>query len=288
MIILNEKEFAITCLDEGALIGKPTQALSIIARYYYHCLGYRKKKIVSLLTDFVKWYFPPYRDDMFKWDDLIDKIAGNAHKKPLCEITDIWITQAELDKIATLNSKLLERLAFTYLCLAKYANIKSPSANSWVNQSDKEIFSLARVSLGSYERNVRIGMLEDLGFLEASNQLTNLSSRVTFINENSEKVLRITDFRELGYEYLKYKGGNFIRCGSCGVLTKGNKTGTKRYCDQCVQYTPQVYKTIECIDCGEEFDVPAKNNRSKRCPACQKEKQLEYQRNSMAKARNKM
>ena len=37
----------------------------------------------------------------------------------------------------------------------------------------------------------------------------------------SEVILQINDFRELGYEYMKYCGyGKFINCNDCGRLMK--------------------------------------------------------------------
>ena len=50
MIILNEKEYAEDCINNGYVDKKPFLTLSILAKYYYHCLGYRKKKIISLFT----------------------------------------------------------------------------------------------------------------------------------------------------------------------------------------------------------------------------------------------
>jgi DNA-directed RNA polymerase subunit RPC12/RpoP len=81
--------------------------------------------------------------------------------------------------------------------------------------------------------------------------------------------LFISDPRELGYEYLAYKGDNFIRCADCGILTRGNKNGTKRYCKDCSGYTPQETKIITCVDCGKEVFVSPLNTKTNRCPNCQ-------------------
>ena len=45
MIILNEREYAENCLQNGIVDTKPFVTLSILAKYYYHECGYRKKKI---------------------------------------------------------------------------------------------------------------------------------------------------------------------------------------------------------------------------------------------------
>lgn len=278
MIVLNEREYAENCINTGQMIGKPFFSLSILAKYYYHHCGYRTKKIITLLIDFMQRNYPRYVDNKFTWDSNIERIAANAGKYTLYEIDGVWITQSELDVIAKINNKVLERLMFTYLCLAKLANIKNPQNNGWVNESDKEIFKMAHITCSLQDRDIKVGKLRKAGLLELPKRNDNLSCRVTFLDNDSEKVMLISDFRELGYEYLKYKGENYIRCGECGVLTKGNKNGTKRYCSACVQYSPQETKSIKCIDCGNEFQVYAKNNKTCRCIDCQREFRRAYDR----------
>ena len=85
-------------------------------------------------------------------------------------------------------------------------------------------------------------------------------------------------FRELGYEYLKYKGENFIRCRECDVLVRNNKCGDKKYCSNCAGYVPMERKQVTCVDCGVEFTVNSKNNKTHRCSYCQKEYVRAYDR----------
>ena len=117
--------------------------------------------------------------------------------------------------------------------------------------------------------------------LELPMRNDNTSIRVTFIDTESPEELFVSDFRELGYEYLKYKGENFIRCAECGILTRGNKNGTKRYCKDCAAYTPQETKTVVCVDCGNQFIVKSLNRKTCRCNGCQiiHEKELKSKRN---------
>jgi len=50
-------------------------------------------------------------------------------------------------------------------------------------------------------------------------------------------VLKISDFRELGYEYLSYIGsGKFTRCEVCGRLVRNkSKTCPPKYCNECAK-----------------------------------------------------
>ncbi|MBQ2397087.1 MAG: hypothetical protein II304_08665 [Bacteroidales bacterium] len=286
MIILNEKEYAESCLKNGIENNNPYLTLSILARYYYHHLGYRKKRIQKLLTQFLDKHYPRYELNQYTWQSTIEKLATKAGNYPLLEITGIKVTQSEMNTILNIKNKVLERLAFTMLCLAKFGNSRNSNNNGWVNADSKDIFNYARISCKADEREIKIGKLWQMGLLEFSKRNDNLNCRVTYINDEGNEELFISDFRELGYEYLKFKGENFIRCAECGILTRGNKAGTKKYCKNCTTYMPQETKTITCIDCGKRFQINSKNSRSTRCPDCQHKKQLEYQRISMMKSRN--
>ncbi|MCD8297749.1 MAG: hypothetical protein LUC88_09280 [Prevotella sp.] len=264
---MNERDYAQQCLLSGTVGEKPYTTLYILAKYYYS-LGYKPKKITEFLKEFMEENYPRYNSYRRTWEDTIDSVVRKAKRYKLCEIDGVWITQSELDKIAELNSKVLRRLMFTILCLAKLGNLRNEKNNGWVNNDRKEIYTLARINCSVAERNFKIGDLKDLGYLELAKKNGNLSVRVTFIDDESKRVLFISDFRELGYEYLKYCGENFVRCQDCGILIRGNKTGTRKRCSNCEGYTRQDTRTITCVDCGKQFKVPSYNKRTTRCPEC--------------------
>ena len=269
MIVLNEKKYAIECLENGFVGRKPFFTLSIIAKYYYYCLNYKKSKIEMLLNDFMfKNYSIGYQSDRLSWQDTIEKIVKKVNNYTLLELDGVKITKSELKTISGIGNPNKERVMFTILCLAKFGIARNPQSNGWVNTDSKEIFKMARVSCKAKERELYIGDLCDRGLLELPKRNDNVSLRVTFIDDGDEELF-ISDFRELGYEYLKYKGENFIRCAECGILTRGNKYGNKRYCKDCAAYTPQKIKTIVCVDCGKEYETSSKNSKSVRCHECQ-------------------
>ena len=47
---------------------------------------------------------------------------------------------------------------------------------------------------------------------------------------DEKAVMYVSDFRDLGYLYLMQIGENIVACAECGVLMRGNKAGTKKYC----------------------------------------------------------
>ena len=277
MIILNEKEYAKNCLQNGIVDTKPFITLSILAKYYYHECGYRKKKITTLLLEYLSKYYPRYKLNEFSWQTSIEKIAANAGVYRLYQINGIKITKNEMKTITNLHNKCLERLMFTMLCLAKLSNEKNPNNNGWVNAEAKDIFKYARISCKSDEREIKIGKLWQMGLLEFSKRNDNLNCRVTFI-DNDDEELFVSDFRELGYEYQKYRNESFIQCAECGILTRNNKNGTKKYCKNCDGSIPQETKLIMCIDCGKSIEIKSKNNKTNRCINCQKEYIRQYDR----------
>ena len=76
-------------------------------------------------------------------------------------------------------------------------------------------------------------------------------------------------------------------CKKCGIRFAKQESNQK-YCSKCDNsYIPQETKVIICQDCGKEITVEGIVKKQIRCPECQKKKQLEWQRNSMKKNRNK-
>lgn len=269
MIVLNELEYAEKCISENIVEKKPFLTLNILAKYYYHHVGKNEKEVVELLKDFANRNCEGYSKNKYMWDNNIAKMVDVAIQYPLYQIKGVWITSKELTTIRNIHNKVLERLAFTILCLAKYNIEKNPKSDGWINYESKEIFKLARISAGIEERELKFHELYKLDLIDFAKRIDNLGIKVNFVDNDGDDELFVSDFRELGYEYLLYRGENFIRCGECGVLVRGNKAGTKRYCSNCISYSPIETKKVICIDCGNKFITTSKNTKSIRCFDCQ-------------------
>ena len=77
--------------------------------------------------------------------------------------------------------------------------------------------------------------LREADMIQFSKKVDNTNVRVCF-KEDGEVVLRITDFRNLGYQYLMYHGEPYFECENCGLVVKINepKKGRKqKYCNSC-------------------------------------------------------
>ena len=228
-IVLNEKACAEYALENLILGSKPTETLGRVARYYYS-IGYKKKEIGSLLEDFMLKCDPTI--NIVKWQATIDKQVNSADKYELIDISGVEITQSEIDKIQQIEGKLLQRLMFTMLCLAKYGNAINPNNNNWVNRKDKEIFSLANITLTTKRQSLLINALWTMQYIGYSRVVDNININVKIVDNESPTVLYISDFRNLGNQYMRYCGDKYIECECCGKVVK-EKHGKQLYCTEC-------------------------------------------------------
>lgn len=232
MIILNEKEYVLDILqNENADIPKIHSFLGLYARYLFHEKKLQKEDLAKELNQFMQSRCPAYRPA--DWSASIEKYAAGTDKYPLCECDGIWITESELKTIAKIDNKVLERLAFTLLCLAKFRNFRNPDNDGWINYSNGEIYKMACINTTALEKDLKLNQLRKLGLIEFAKKVSNLSIRVLFLNnKEDEGKLFVSDFRKLGYEWKVYNGEKYIRCAGCGILAK-NTNGKRRYCKDC-------------------------------------------------------
>ena len=205
------------------------------ARYLYHENDLRKAGIIKELNNFMENNYPHYNP--IDWSASLEKYANKAGKYPLCECKGVWITENELKTIEEIHDKVLERLAFTLLCLAKFRNFRNPNNNNnWVNYSNGEIYSMACINTTAFEKDVKFNKLKEFGLIEYAKKVNNLNIQVLYIDDDSENRLFVSDFRKLGYEWRLYKGEKYIRCADCGILVK-RTSNRRKYCKDCGKIT---------------------------------------------------
>lgn len=287
--IINERKFIDWLLESNYMDNKNvSKILILLARHCYWDLGYREVRTVKYLDAYMKKNFA-YNIDYSAMYRRYYKIAS---KRPICDVDGIWITKSELERVAELNDKVLERLAFVTLCYAKLNKLRNPHTVGRIYSAKyREIFKQARIECSVTDRYVMLAELRDAGLLkqysmptcEQAEKMTRyewqkyedrmLDFRVTFMDDDSEKVLLVDDWHELGYYYRRYKGENIIKCEKCDRLARGNKYGTKKYCNYCAgnmaTYIP-LTKQCRCMDCGKMFAIDFDKRSRKRCDECAK------------------
>ena len=231
-IVLNEHEWAKEMIESRSLGAKPFETLSRVAKYYID-KDYSKKEVRVMLDTFLLQCEPTA--SLPKWADTLDYAVARALKYDAIKIDGIEITKSEMERIDALEGKQIRRLAFTLLCLAKYWDIVNPQGDHWVNSKDSEIMRMANINTSIKRQSLMYHNLNDVGMVRFSKKVDNTNVRVCFIAPG-ETAMTITDFRNLGYQYLRYHGEPYFECQNCGVTTKLNdpiKGGKQKYCKEC-------------------------------------------------------
>lgn len=242
-IILNEHEWAEEALLSHSLGKKPYETLNSIARYYFDT-GATKPEVKSSLEAFIIQCDPGA--SIPKWSKTIDYAITAASKRDTIRIDAIHITKAEIERIDAIDSKPLKRVAFALLCLSKYWDIVNKSKEHWVNNKDGEVMKLANVGASVRRQSQMYKELRDMGLIQFSKRIDNTNVKVCFSDDNDDIAIDVTDFRNLGYQYLMYHGGPFVVCQNCGVVIKKNGSvrmtangrpapgATRMYCPECL------------------------------------------------------
>jgi len=231
-IVLNEHEWAEDMIRSRSLGKKPSETLCRVARYYID-KDYSKKDVRKILDAFLLQCDPVA--SLPKWSNTLDYVLARALKYEAIQIDKIDITDSELEVIDGLEGVQTRRLAFTLLCLAKYWNKVNNNNKYWVNNKDCEIMKLANINTSIKRQSLMYHTLNELGLIEFSRKVDNTNVRVCFVKEGNVE-LSITDFRNLGYQYLRYRGEPYFECQNCGIVTKrDNQVRGKRqkYCHDC-------------------------------------------------------
>lgn len=231
-IVLNEYEWAERMISNHELGKKPIETLNRVAKYYLEN-RYSKREIRKLLDTFLTQCDPSV--SLVHWSETLDRVAKNVGKFPLIRLDGVRVTQKELDKIESLGGKQVRRLAFTLLCVAKYWDAVSEFNNHWVNSPDKEIMQMANINTSIKRQSLMFAELRDAGLIRFSKKIDNLNVQVLFI-EPGETAIHIQDFRNIGYQYLKYYGAPYFDCVNCGLTVKiqePTRGRRQKYCPSC-------------------------------------------------------
>lgn len=162
MIVLNEVLYAEEWLEKDVPWKKAGHVLHYVAKYYFY-KGYSKDDVREKLNEYMLRHFEGYNKVLDR--ELIDKAIASAKGRPMVELDGVCITKAEVEKIQALESKQMQRLMFTMLCLAKYHIAVNEKCNYWITEDTADIFRMANISVNEKKQNEMICELHNLGFI---------------------------------------------------------------------------------------------------------------------------
>ena len=262
-IVLNEYEWAERMIADRKLGKKPGETLARVAKYYFE-QNYSKREVRKKLDEFLIQCDPDA--SLVSWANTLDKITKTAAKYPPLQIDCICVTVGELEWIDKLESKQLRRLAFTMLCVSKYWNIVSANNNNWVNSEEREIFQMANINVASNKQDLMYGELIRGGYIKQSKRIDNLNVQMLVPDTEDDTGVVVKDFRNLGYQYMKYCGEPYFECERCGITVRERK-----------------YTAVRSMQHGKTSR--SSGRRHKYCPECAAEMRLKQNVDSVMRRR---
>lgn len=266
-LVMNEIQQAKTIVDTGDFGKKPGVSIFLVARYMKQILGMRNADISERIADIMAQTVPGFIRS--NWQAKIDTAAAQSSKRPLIYIKSIQITKAEMERIDSLRSPRLRRLAFTMVAIAKYYNAKNGTDTDWINCEPSDVFKMACISATKPEQAMMYRELTDAGIIGFSSKTGNVSAHVLIVENGGEVAVEIIDMRNLGHTYQMMHGKNYSICQRCGITFKNSKQNNRKYCPECAGWHPIERRRFTCCDCGKDVFVVSRNSKSTRCPSCQ-------------------
>ncbi len=235
-IVLNENEWAKEMIESHSLGKRAFETLTRVARYYLD-EGMSKRETRRMLDEFLLRCDPSA--PLPRWTDTLDWALNRALKSKAVKIDYIPIMSEEMDKIDALEGRQIRRLAFALLCLSKYWDVVNPRGDHWVNTKQQEIMKMANAEPSLRRQGAMYNALHQLGYVEFSKKVDNTNVKVLFGGGENE-IMRVSDFRNLGYQYLMFHGEPYFECENCGIVTKYTppERGSGRrpkYCRDCAE-----------------------------------------------------
>ena len=231
-IVLNEKRVLDKALEEGVIEDKPIITIKILAKHYFS-IGQNKSQVTSSIESFMEKSYSGF--NISKWEKKIKNVVASVFKKgkfDLVNIKEVIIYKNELEKIREINNLRLEKLAFVLLVCAKIYNQMNNTDLNWVNTNLKDIFSDTNMAVSKKDQSLMIYRLNVLQYLTYPDNIQSTNIKVMYCNSNGEEVIRIDDFRNYVFYYLKWIGETVENCEECGVLFLPTSNRNK-YCKTC-------------------------------------------------------
>lgn len=239
-LILDEKKKIEEILETGKIDKKPSATISLLAKYY-NTLGKSEDQIIHEVDTFMTKNYSKYNE--VTWGNLVESIAKQAVKanRKLIEVDSVGIYDSEIELIQTFGDEKIQKLAFTFLVYAKIANQINHLNNNWVlGKHITEIFKDANVTETGMKQNYTLHEMIKKDILVTTERSISTSLSVEYYvgtEARSKEVLTITDFRQLGLQWLKYLGTKGIKeCTQCGQLIKlKTPNSNQKYCTECAK-----------------------------------------------------
>lgn len=225
-IIFNEYSLAEELLKNGFRNFMSGRDLGILAKYFKY-KNLDEKEIYNKLEDFCIKFFPEYNPVI---DDIkILSAISKSKKQELSIPYEMYITEKELNIIRSVNNYKYELCLFVMLVVARYNKIKHNSSEYYLNDNVATFLKMVDLYMNKNEKEKMRQFFNNENLVVPTLPPTIYNKKenykLLFANEQSDKVIKFTDYSNLKKYY------KFI-CDECGIeMTK--KTEKRNLCDDC-------------------------------------------------------
>lgn len=274
-------------------INNITNTIYSLAKYNYHALHLGDNANYNHILKYIVSNCSNVYEENIYHD--IEGCINNAKKHKFVSISEVCITESEIDVIKSLEDIRQQKAIFVILATSKYLNALSGNDYDAVFLNNADICKMARITIPVNERDVFMQFAYDKGILQRHTWPDSIIKKVLFIshNVNDKVVLRLSenDFKDLAYTYLAYLTPNkFRRCVVCKRWMRRDSKGGQ-ICKECADKEPIEKSTLKigtCVDCGQSFYVDIRNNSKERCDVCQEQHRKDYMKKLMRDKRTQV
>jgi hypothetical protein len=225
MIIFNELDYAQNLLKHGFVKFMSGIDLVVLAKYFRY-LGKDDAQVKDDINNFCIKFNPAYNEIFFY--KKIQYVLRTSKKYELVIPKPVPITQKEIDIIKDLHDYKAEKVLFVLLVVAKHFKLNVGYKKYYAHIMRTEMFTLAKINATKEERNAIIYKLDgQMGLID--NQIflnrKDMTFIVTFVDEESEPVFYINDFKNIVGFYPYY-------CSVCGKEIE-KRSSTHEFCREC-------------------------------------------------------
>ncbi len=262
-MIINEVGFVEKWLAKRQVpdhMGIKTWLKYLIKYFYQSCIGMSLKEYKNtIIRTMDKFNVSPAIYQEWKYGDWIYNRCGNARKgkfpTELRRPKEVVITKPEMDLINSANNERERKFLFTLYVLAKII----PNPSGWVNCSLNELFKLANLSVPAKDRGWFMGNIDRQGLLDYDHTLRTYGNKVRLIDGEPEII--ITDFENLGRQYIILTKPEWKMCKVCGKLIKktSNVGRPLLYCKDCAEKIRKQQNILSVQKSRELSDFVGKN-----------------------------
>jgi hypothetical protein len=251
-----------------------------------------RNELEKCCNDEIKYLTKKQKTNIF--NKLILQCLDQNKELKIIKDKTVTIYKSEIEKIKSSNNKYMEQILFIMLVYSKWLELE------WFSISKNDLKKESKVT--TLNNNVLRNLLFEIfekGYAKSEVKKVDRSEskkekikkkqmwKVIFLDTNGDIAFKFNNYDNFVFRYLNYVYGGYFECKECGGMFIQSKKNNKTKCNKCNAYHLQEAKITQCIDCGKDITVDARNNTKIRCNECYDIYRREYAKIKKREKRSK-